>query len=90
MTCTQTLSVSDTRAGLHSITLSLMYFKDREIEIIQALLDKVLIFGDAICQACEECAVLDCLLCFAEAARLYNYCRPTMTEENIIDIRQGR
>ncbi|KAH8114747.1 muts domain V-domain-containing protein [Phellopilus nigrolimitatus] len=66
------------------------FIVDREIEIIQALLDKILLFDDAIAQACDACAELDCLLCFAGSSRAYNYCRPVMTEDNIIDIRQGR
>lgn len=41
-------------------------------------------------QACDVCAELDCLLAFAEASRAYNYCRPQMSEDTIIDIDQGR
>lgn len=41
-------------------------------------------------QACDVCAELDCLLAFAEASRAYNYCRPQMSEDSIIDIDQGR
>ncbi|KLO15985.1 hypothetical protein SCHPADRAFT_238288 [Schizopora paradoxa] len=63
---------------------------DREIEIVQALLEKILEFDEAIAEACDACAELDCLLCFANATRMFNYCRPTMTEENILDVRQGR
>lgn len=63
---------------------------DREIEIVQQLLDKVLLHKDTISQACDVCAELDCLLSFAEATRIYGYRRPTMTEENVLCIRQGR
>ncbi|EJC98525.1 uncharacterized protein FOMMEDRAFT_96519 [Fomitiporia mediterranea MF3/22] len=63
---------------------------DREIEIMQALLDKILQFDDAIAQACDILAELDCLLCFADAARLYSYRRPTMTDKNVLCICQGR
>lgn len=63
---------------------------DREIEIIQGLLDKILLYEDAIAKSCDACAELDCLLCFSEASRQYNYCRPTMTALNITHIRQGR
>ncbi|KAG6890840.1 hypothetical protein C0995_003273 [Termitomyces sp. Mi166 len=63
---------------------------DREIEIIQNLLDEILVYDAAIIQACHVCAELDCLLSFAEASRTYNYRRPVMVEENIIDIFQGR
>lgn len=63
---------------------------DREIEIIQNLLDEILVYDAFISQACHVCAELDCLLSFAEASRTYNYRRPVMVEENIIDIYQGR
>ncbi|KAJ3525628.1 hypothetical protein NM688_g8376 [Phlebia brevispora] len=63
---------------------------DREIEITQALLEKVLVYDEAMTLACDICAELDCLLSFAQASRTYDYHRPVMSEENIIDIRQGR
>jgi DNA mismatch repair protein MSH5 len=64
--------------------------KDRELEIIHDLAENVLPFAGAISEACDICAELDCLLCFAEAANQYNYRRPQMGEANVIDIRQGR
>jgi DNA mismatch repair ATPase MutS len=67
-----------------------LFWSDREIEIIQTLLEKALVYEDTIIKTCEKCAELDCLLSFAEAARAYNYVRPEMTHENIIDISQGR
>ncbi|KAF9221022.1 hypothetical protein BS17DRAFT_713109 [Gyrodon lividus] len=63
---------------------------DREIEIVQELLDKVLVHDKAIVNACDVCAELDCLLSFAEAARAFDYRRPEMVEQPIIDIIQGR
>ncbi|KAG5352096.1 hypothetical protein C0989_003895 [Termitomyces sp. Mn162] len=63
---------------------------DREIEIIQNLLDEILVYDAAISQACHVCAELDCLLAFAEASQTYNYRRPVMVDDNIIDIYQGR
>jgi DNA mismatch repair protein MSH5 len=63
---------------------------DREIEIVQELLDRILVSGEGMRHACEVCAELDCLLAFAEASRAYNYCRPQMTVDPIIDIDQGR
>ncbi|PCH37347.1 hypothetical protein WOLCODRAFT_167438 [Wolfiporia cocos MD-104 SS10] len=63
---------------------------DREIEIVQYLLEKILVFDEALSYICDVCAELDCLLSFAEAAREHNYVRPQMTEDNIIDIKQGR
>ncbi|KAF8442923.1 DNA mismatch repair protein MutS [Boletus edulis BED1] len=63
---------------------------DREIEIVQELLDKVLQFGQAMEDACTVCAELDCLLSFTEAARAFNYRRPRMVEDPVVDIVQGR
>ncbi|OSD07423.1 hypothetical protein PYCCODRAFT_1463684 [Trametes coccinea BRFM310] len=63
---------------------------DREIEIVQALQDRMLTYADGIGRACDICAELDCLLSFAEVSRSYDYRRPCMTEENVIDIKQGR
>ncbi|KAH9983340.1 DNA mismatch repair protein MutS [Russula compacta] len=63
---------------------------DRELEIIHELAEGVLPFAEAISEACDICAELDCLLCFAEAANQYNYRRPQMSEQNVIDIKQGR
>ena len=64
--------------------------KDREIEIIQNLLDRILQYDEAIAHACDACAELDCILSFAQASRIYDYRRPVMTEENVISIQQGR
>lgn len=60
------------------------------MEIIHELAEKVLPFSEPISEACDVCAELDCLLCFAEATNQYNYKRPQMSEENVIDIKQGR
>ncbi|GAA5900677.1 hypothetical protein JCM5296_006745 [Sporobolomyces johnsonii] len=69
------------------------YFKNekyKEIEIVQALLDDMLELSDALRATTEVMAELDCLLAFAEAARLYNWNRPTMTEEPVCKILGGR
>lgn len=63
---------------------------DRELEIVQELLEDVLTSDDAIGAACDVCAELDCLLSFAEASQLYEYQRPQMVDLNIIEIIQGR
>ncbi|KAF9013228.1 muts domain V-domain-containing protein [Cyathus striatus] len=63
---------------------------DREIEIIQELLEGVLVSEQSMSRVCDVCAELDCLLSFAEASRLYDYKRPDIVDENIIDILQGR
>jgi len=69
---------------LHSLIV------DREIEIIQELLEDILTYDQSMSHACDVCAELDCLLSFAEVSLMYNYRRPQMVEENIIDIYQGR
>lgn len=65
-------------------------FTDREIELVQELLEKILPFNESIVYACDLCAELDCLLSFAEAAKTYNYRRPRIVDGSIIDIVQGR
>ena len=40
--------------------------------------------------SCDVCAELDVLLSFAEASRAYDYRRPEMVDEPVIDIVQGR
>ena len=75
----------DTHIGdLHSLIV------DREIEIVQALLEEVMAHEEAICRVCDICAELDCLLAFAGISTAYEYRRPVMVEENMIEIVQGR
>jgi len=69
---------------LHSLIV------DREIEILQGLLEEILVHYDAMLHTCDVCAELDCLLAFAGASSSGNYRRPEMVEENVIDIVQGR
>lgn len=45
---------------------------------------------DAIQQNAKVIAQLDCLSCFAQQAQWYNYCRPNISEETVIDIKEGR
>ncbi|KDR82897.1 hypothetical protein GALMADRAFT_220895 [Galerina marginata CBS 339.88] len=81
----QPLDDLDTHIGdLHSTIV------DRELEIVQELLEGVLLCDEAIGVACDVCAELDCLLSFAEASGLYGYQRPEMVHENITEIIQGR
>ncbi|TFY80471.1 hypothetical protein EWM64_g3537 [Hericium alpestre] len=63
---------------------------DRELEIIQELQERILEYDAAISWACDICAELDCLLCFAEASNAFDYCTPIMSEDNILKIVQGR
>lgn len=45
---------------------------------------------DAIQQNAKVVAQIDCLSCFAQQAESYNYCRPNISEEKVIDIKEGR
>ena len=72
------------------LTPSSRHLKDREIEIIHALKERILVYDQAITKACDTCAELDCLLCFASASTSFNYCRPHMSEENVLLIKRGR
>lgn len=75
----------DTHIGdLHSTIV------DRELEIIQELLEEILAATEAIEASCDVCAELDCLLAFAEASRIYDYRRPNMVDENVIELIQAR
>ncbi|KAF7298995.1 MutS 5 [Mycena indigotica] len=63
---------------------------DREIEIVQELLEEIIVHFDGMAAACDIMAELDCLLSFACASRGLGYRRPNIVEDNIIDIQQGR
>ncbi|KAJ7819398.1 DNA mismatch repair protein MutS [Mycena olivaceomarginata] len=63
---------------------------DREIEIVQELLEEIVVHFEAMTTACDISAELDVLLSFADASRAFEYRRPEMIDDNIIDIKQGR
>ncbi|KAK9447277.1 DNA mismatch repair protein MutS [Limtongia smithiae] len=63
---------------------------DREIEIVHEAQVEVLKFSNLMIACCRVTAELDCVLSFAEAAIVYKYTRPTITEDNVIEIHQGR
>lgn len=77
-------------ASLHFHVPYGLTIADKEIEIIQKLLEEVMVYESAMSDACDICAELDCLLSFAEASRAYNYQRPIITEDNILAIKGGR
>lgn len=62
---------------------------DREIEIIQALQEKILVHDKAIGHACDVGAELDCLISFSLASRSFDYRRPYMTKDNVTDVKRG-
>lgn len=61
-----------------------------EIALYQQLLVAIDPFIGAIQNNAYIAAQLDCLLCFAYNAQRYNYRKPTLVEEPILDIKDGR
>ncbi|MCE2656499.1 MAG: DNA mismatch repair protein MutS, partial [Sediminibacterium sp.] len=61
-----------------------------ENELYQQLLDQVIQEMGLIQKNGQLIAVLDCLLCFAQIAKENKYCKPTLTNEAILDIKAGR
>lgn len=51
---------------------------------------RVLEHATMLTEYATVCAELDCLLALAEAADKYKYTRPTMSDENTIQIVKGR
>lgn len=61
-----------------------------EYELFQRLRESVLGKLKEIQQTAAALAQLDALASFAETARLHNYCRPQISDEGILKIRDGR
>ncbi len=61
-----------------------------EYEIFQRLREEVLGQLPKIQQTASALAQLDVLASFAETARLHNYCRPKISDEGVLKIRDGR
>ncbi|MGD0412086.1 MAG: DNA mismatch repair protein MutS [Verrucomicrobiota bacterium] len=61
-----------------------------EYELFQRVREQVLEQLPALQLAAAALAQLDALAAFAQTARLYNYCRPEIGGEGILQIRQGR
>jgi DNA mismatch repair protein MutS len=61
-----------------------------EYELFQRVREEVLGQLPKIQQTASALAQLDALGSFAETARLHNYCRPTVADEGVIQIRDGR
>ena len=61
-----------------------------EQQLYQQLLDEVLLSLNAIQQNGQLLAIIDCLICFAHIAIEYNYCKPLIKEDLILDIKDGR
>ncbi|HEY1716999.1 MAG TPA: DNA mismatch repair protein MutS [Verrucomicrobiae bacterium] len=61
-----------------------------EYEIFQRVREEVLGQLPKIQQTASALAQLDVLASFAETARLHNYCRPQISDEGVLHIRDGR
>ncbi|XP_056173491.1 DNA mismatch repair protein MSH5 isoform X3 [Syzygium oleosum] len=63
---------------------------DMERAIIRDLIIHILTFSAHLLKAVNFAAELDCFLSLALVARQNNYVRPTLTEETLLDIQNGR
>ena len=61
-----------------------------EQQLYQNLLDLILSDLNAIQTNGQLVGVIDCLLCFAHIAKQHRYCQPTMTDDGILSITDGR
>src|SRR5208282_4690292 len=61
-----------------------------EYELFQRVREEVLEQLPRLQQTAGALAELDVLAAFAETARLYNYCRPEIGQEGVLEIREGR
>ncbi len=64
--------------------------KTLEYELFGELRDKVLAYLPQLQDTANAVAILDVAASFAESARLFGYCRPTVTNDLVLDIREGR
>jgi len=61
-----------------------------ELELYQQLLVSIEPYISPIQNNAHIIAQLDCLLCFANNAHRYNYHRPTLVNEPVLEIKEGR
>lgn len=64
--------------------------KTLEYELFEELRLYVAEFADEIQQVAQAVAELDCLQSFAEVAFRNNYCKPSIADDQVIDITKGR
>ncbi|KAK7372012.1 hypothetical protein VNO80_05380 [Phaseolus coccineus] len=63
---------------------------DMERAITRDLFSRILLFHTLLIKVATFAAELDCFLSMALIARQNNYVRPSLTEENLLDIKNGR
>ncbi|TFF96352.1 MAG: DNA mismatch repair protein MutS [Promethearchaeota archaeon] len=61
-----------------------------EYELFNTIREEVVQETERILETAEKIAMLDVLVCFAEIAEQYNYCRPKITKDVSIIIKKGR
>ncbi|MEM9895355.1 MAG: DNA mismatch repair protein MutS [Bacteroidota bacterium] len=61
-----------------------------ELRLYQQLVQYAQQYAEAIQQNAQVIAQLDCLLCFAQLSNQFNYTRPTISTDKLLDIKAGR
>ena len=61
-----------------------------ESQLYEQLLTSLLTYLEPIQYDAQLVARLDCLQCFAEVSLASNYCRPELSDDTVIDIKEGR
>lgn len=61
-----------------------------ETQLYQGLIDEVLKEMNVLQNNGQCIGVLDCLICFASIAKANKYCKPTLTENTVLNIEAGR
>ena len=61
-----------------------------ELELYQDLIDQIITAMAEIQKNGQLIATLDCLLCFAQIAKENKYCKPTITEDSLLNIQDAR
>ncbi|KAL5606161.1 uncharacterized protein BROUX77_003354 [Berkeleyomyces rouxiae] len=63
---------------------------DLEIEILHNLSKQVISYEESLVATADTCADLDCMVALALGAQKYGWVQPTMTNDNVIQIKDGR
>ena len=61
-----------------------------ESQLYEQLLTSLMTYLEPIQYDAQLVARLDCLQCFAEVSLASNYCRPELSDDTVIDIKEGR
>lgn len=72
------------------ITTAEEKINDLEYELFCTIRDEVVEETLPVLETARNIAIIDVLACFAEVAEQYNYCRPIINTEDVIEIKEGR